>query len=34
MEVWKEIDGYNQRYEVSNYGRVGLIIRNCICWIA
>lgn len=22
MEVWKEIDGYNQRYEVSNYGRV------------
>ena len=22
MEVWKEIDDYNQRYEVSNYGRV------------
>ena len=22
MEVWKEIDGYNQRYEVSNYGRL------------
>ena len=19
MEVWKEIDGYNQRYEVSNF---------------
>ena len=22
MEVWKEISGYNERYEVSNYGRV------------
>lgn len=22
MEVWKEIHGYNERYEVSNYGRV------------
>lgn len=22
MEVWKEIHGYNERYEVSNYGHV------------
>lgn len=22
MEVWKVIDGYSDRYEVSNYGRV------------
>lgn len=22
MEVWKEIHGYKERYEVSNYGRV------------
>ena len=22
MEVWKTINGYNERYEVSNYGRI------------
>ena len=22
MEVWKTINGYNERYEVSNYGNV------------
>ena len=30
-EVWKDIAGYEGKYQVSNLGRVRSISRNAIC---
>jgi len=30
-EIWKDIEGYEGKYEVSNLGRVRSISRNTIC---
>lgn len=28
MEIWKDIEGYNNKYQISNYGRVKSLYNN------
>ena len=30
IEVWQDIDGYENKYQISNYGRIRSVKKNII----
>ena len=30
MEIWQNVDGYENKYQISNYGRIKSVTKNII----